>query len=61
MLSIAGTVVDGGGAEENEGIGRPGDEGKEIGIGDGVDVVKAEVGRDAEGASQDGHDLGIIL
>ena len=48
VFGVAGAVVDGGGAKEDEGVDGAGDEREEVGVGDGVDVVEAEAGGDAE-------------
>ena len=47
------------GEDEQEGEGRPGDEGEEVRVREGVDVVHGEGGGDAERVQEGGHEGGV--
>lgn len=49
ILDVTGTVIDRSGAEKDEGVDRAGNEGEEVGVGEGVDIVEAKGRGDAEG------------
>jgi hypothetical protein len=56
-----GFVAGGGREDEEEGVGGPWDEGEEVRVGDAVDVVELECGREAEVVEERGHYFGVVL
>ncbi len=54
-------VVDVSRRDEDEGVSGAGDEGEEVRVGDGVDVMEGEFFGDPEAVDEGGEELGVVF